>query len=247
VTTQTATPVWKRLGKLGVIAAVAAVHVIGMLWLGRVGTPADLRDESPVIEVVMVRLPPPVPPPVSPPAPTPRAGGGAPAATSRIHVPPPPRPEVQPEAPAPVAPAPEPERVVGVAPIATPDPGMGLSGQGGGTGTGVGTGAGPGSGGSAPPRIVRGPSQADLARVYPRQARPAGQPGGALLNCRIRSDTRLDRCRVVRETPPGQGFGAAALEASAYFRFTPAIRNGQPVEDGEITIGVDFPAGRPRR
>lgn len=231
------------------IAAVAAVHLVGMLWLGRVGTPAEPMADSPIIEVELVRLPPPIPPPppVSPPAPTPKAGGGAPAATSRIHVPPPPRPEVKPELPAPVAPAPEPELVVGVAPIATPEPGMGLGGQGGGTGTGVGIGSGPGSGGSGPPRIVRGPSQADLARVYPRQARPVGRPGAAQLRCRIRLDTRLDRCQVVNEEPPGQGFGAAALEASAYFRFTPATRNGRPVEDGEITIGVDFPAGRPRR
>jgi protein TonB len=111
----------------------------------------------------------------------------------------------------------------------------------------VGAGSGPGSGGSGPPRLVQGPSGADLARVYPRQARPAGRPGGAQLRCRIRLDRRLDRCRVVGEDPVGQGFGAAALEASAYFRFTPATREGRPAEDGEITIGVDFPAGRPRR
>lgn len=247
VTAATTTSVWKRLGKPGVIAAVAAAHVVGMAWLGRVGAPAEQRLDPPIIEVELVRPPPPVPPPVSPPAPTPKAGGGAPAAASRIHVPPPPRPEVKRELPAPVATAPEPERVVGVAPVATPDPGMGLGGQGGGTGTGVGPGSGPGSGGSAPPRIVRGPSQADLARAYPAQARPAGRPGGAQLRCRIRSDTRLAHCRVMSEEPAGQGFGAAALEASAYFRFTPAIRDGRPVEDGEITIGVDFPAGRPRR
>lgn len=247
VKSATPTPLTRRLGTPGVIVAVAAMHLAGMLWLGRVGTPPEVVIDSPVIEVELVRPEPPVPPPAAPPAPTPDAGGGSPAAPSRVHVPPPPRPETPRELPAPEVPAPEQELVVGVAPVATPEPGMGLGGQGEGTGTGVGAGSGPGSGGSSPPRLVHGPSRTDLARVYPRQARFAGGPGGAQLRCRIRLDTRLDRCRVVGEDPAGQGFGAAALEVAVLFRFTPATRNGQPVEDGEITIGVDFPAGRPRR
>jgi protein TonB len=80
----------------------------------------------------------------------------------------------------------------------------------------------------------------EIVRNYPRDALRARQGGRAVLTCRIGLDTRLEGCRVVQETPPGRGFGQAALASSVHFRFRPPTENGQPVPGREVTVGVDF-------
>ncbi len=69
--------------------------------------------------------------------------------------------------------------------------------------------------------------------------------GRAELSCVIRLDNRLDDCRIVDETPPGLGFGAAGLQVSGFFRFQPPTENGRPVQGQRVTVGIDF--GRPPR
>ena len=61
------------------------------------------------------------------------------------------------------------------------------------------------------------------------------------VRCRIRLDSQLDQCQVVRETPPGQGFGEAALQLMPTFRFLPPTENGAPVEGQSVTVTIDFP------
>jgi protein TonB len=61
------------------------------------------------------------------------------------------------------------------------------------------------------------------------------------VRCRIRLDTSLDQCRIVSETPPGQGFGEAALRLMPLFHFLPATENGVPVEGEGVTVTIDFP------
>ena len=219
--------------------AVAGLH-LGLFALSGLGSPEPVvRQTDNAIEVLLFRPPVPPPPVVPPPKPTsPQAGGGAPAAPSRIHVPPRPRP-VPSELPAPVVQAPEPELVVGIAPIATPQPGQGLGGQGTGQGTGIGEGTGPGTG-STRERFLRGPSLAERLRYYP-QGTSARRGASASLRCRIAADTRLEDCRVISERPAGQGFGQAALAVSAFFRFEPPTENGRTVEGREVTVGIDFP------
>ena len=48
--------------------------------------------------------------------------------------------------------------------------------------------------------------------------------------------------QAVSETPPGQGFGAAAVTvAEAYFRFRPPMSaSGRPVEGQRVTVFVQF-------
>lgn len=223
--------------RAAVVAAVVMAH--GLLFAGlspyrSVPLPEPVRG----IDIVLVQpvRPPPPPPPSRPTAPT--AGGGAPPAPSRVHTPPVPvaRPV---EIVAPPEPAPEPALTVGLAPDITPDPGTGRGEAGTGTGTGSGAGSGPGDGGT-PPRFVRGPTRQELVRAYPRAALAARQAGHVLLRCRIRPDTRLDGCRVIEETPAGAGFGAAALSASAYFRFRPPTVDGRSREGFEMPIGIEF-------
>ena len=90
---------------------------------------------------------------------------------------------------------------------------------------------------------ARGEAATGLPRAAGHGAR--SRYGRVELSCRIRLDTRLDGCRVVRETPPGLGFGQAGLAVSGLFRFQPPIENGRPVEGQQVTVGVDF--GRPPR
>jgi protein TonB len=120
---------------------------------------------------------------------------------------------------------------------------MGEGGEGTGTGEGIGAGDGPGQGETGP-RLVRGPSNAELARLHPSGAR-GGLFGGrvsgeGVIHCRIRLDRQLERCSIVSETPPGRGFGVAALQAAGAFRFDPPTRGGRPVPDEGVTLTVSF-------
>ncbi|MGZ9114375.1 MAG: energy transducer TonB [Brevundimonas sp.] len=223
----------KRLRTAGVVVGVSAAHLLVFAVIARTQADIPVLRPPPPMDVVLYRAAPPPPPP--PLKPTPDPGGGKPAAPSRIHVTPKPPPKA--ELPAPVAPAPEQPLVIGMAPVASPTPGMGQGGTGNGTGTGDGDGEGSGSGGIGP-RFVRGASQAEIFSVVPRGRRQ----GRGSVNCVIRLDERLDSCRVVSETPPGQGFGAAAVTvAEAYFRFRPPMSaSGRPVEGQRVTVFVQF-------
>ena len=129
--------------------------------------------------------------------------------------------------------------MIGIAPEPGPTHGQGQGGQGTGSGGGSGSGVGPGVG-DGPPRIIRGPTVGELRTLHPREAFRQRLNGSARITCRIRLDARLEDCRVVDETPPGRGFGEAALAASGYFRFRPPTRDGRPVEGREVTVGVEF-------
>ena len=228
-----------RRRDLVVIAGVVLLHagLFAFVGLDRVPVaPMDLASAPIDVELVEPLRPPPPPPP--PPAPT--AGGGAPAAASRVHVTPklPVKPLPDPP-PAPIVQAPKPEIIVGVAATPGPTPGLGLGGQGTGTGTGAGSGNGPGTGDRMGPRLIRGPSPRDIARARPPGARGRGV---VAVRCRIRLDRALDQCSVVRETPPGQGFGEAARsQLMSLFGFLPATEDGTPVEDESVTLTIDFP------
>ena len=232
-------PPWltkKRLRTAGIVAVVSAGHALVFAVIARTQPTPPMLPPLPPMSVVLFRPTPPPPPPPPPPLkPTPDPGGGKPAAPSRVHVTPKPPPKA--ELPAPRTPAPEPALVIGAAAIASPTPGMGQGGTGNGTGTGDGDGEGSGSGGIGP-RFIRGATQDEIFRIIPRGRRS----GRGSVNCVIRLDERLDSCRVVSETPPGQGFGPAAVTvAETYFRFRPPVSaSGRPVEGQRVTVFVQF-------
>lgn len=219
---------------------VILLHLGAFVLLG-VGRPEPpLVTALPPILVDLVP-PPPIPPPPPPPsAPAASQGGGAPAAPSVVR-PPPPRPAPRrPEIVAPARPAPEQPLIIGVAPEPGPTPGPGQGGQGTGSGGGSGSGVGPGVG-DGPPRIIRGPTVGELRTLHPREAFRRRMGGRATLACRVRLDTTLSDCRLVDETPPGMGFGEAALAAARYFRFRPPTQNGAPIDGREVRVGVEWP------
>ncbi|WP_221247678.1 energy transducer TonB [Brevundimonas basaltis] len=234
-----------RQRKAGVFVVVLAVHA-GLFAVMARTTASPPMALPPVFEVELFRPPPPPPPPPPPEEASVDPGGGAPAAPSRIHVPPPPRDPTPPEVPAPRQQAPEPELVIGVAPTSSETPGMGQGGQGTGRGTGVGAGDGPGRGVRTGPRNLREPRPLALRRYHPQEALRQGVSGTAVVSCRIREDTVLDQCRVVSETPAGQGFGAAGIAAAvAEYRFRPGMIDGRPDYDLRAVITVRFGRNAP--
>lgn len=229
-----------RQRKLGAFVVVLAAHV-GVFALVARTQPAPLQPLPQVFVVELLRPEPPPPLPPPPETPSERAGGGAPAAPSRIHVPPPPREPVPPEVPAPREQAPEPDIVVGVAPIASPTPGMGQGGQGTGAGTGVGAGDGPGRGVRTGPRNLRRPAMRELRAYHPPAALSAGVAGVVTLRCRISRDTRLEQCSVVSATPDGYGFAEAGLRAARdLYRFRPATLDGAYDDSVSVTVILEF-------
>lgn len=237
-----AQPGQNRSRTVALTVGVAVVHAVlfAAFGLTRVEPLSSPSPDFPSIEVLLVQRPSPPPDPSL----STEAGGGAPAAPSRVHVAPEP-PRVQPELMAPVEPSAAPDPIlVGLAPLPDPESGLGQGGEGAGRGSGFGTGDGPGGGTGA--RILRGPSQGEILQWVPVEARRARIAGRAALDCEILPDTRLRGCRVVSETPQGYAFGQAALEiAPRYFRFRPPMTaSGQVVEGARVTVGVEF--GRQR-
>lgn len=229
-----------RWRKPAIYVGVVAAHLGLFALVARSGPDVGRPVPAPPFEVTFFRPSPPPPPPE--PELAVETGGGTPAAPSVVR---PARnpPPVPAEVSAPTEPAPEPPpTVVGVSPAPGPTPARGQGGEGTGQGGGLGTGTGPGAG-TVRARPIRQASMQELRSLHPPGAR--GRPGRAAVTCEVQLDTRLDRCRVTSETPPGQGFGAAGLAAAArFYRFSPQSRGGRE-EVSDITIIVEF--GRPPR
>lgn len=240
--TESSTTRRRTLMRFSAAGVVGLAHVGLFLLLGRMQAEQRFEPPNPPIVVELVRPePPPAPVPPPPPrTPSATAGGGAPAAPSVIRPARPKPVQPPPEVAAPPRKAPEQPLVVGVSSLPSPTPGPGQGGQGAGQGGGAGSGVGRGAG-EGRFRLLRGPTMDELRRLHPPAAFRQRIGGRATLSCRIRLDTRLEGCRVVDETPPGLGFGSAALAASVYFRFQPPTRDGAPLDGQEVPVTVLWP------
>jgi protein TonB len=90
------------------------------------------------------------------------------------------------------------------------------------------------------PYWIHKPSGEDMARVFPKAAARAGLEGGATISCRVTAVGTLAECKVAVESPPGQGFGEAALNLGKLFKMGPMTRDGLPVEGGTVNIPIRF-------
>lgn len=86
---------------------------------------------------------------------------------------------------------------------------------------------------------LRRPTPTQLADAWPAAARAAGATGKVLMDCLLAYDGGLKDCRVISETPPGMGFGAAALGLARLYQLQPMV-DGQSATDGRIVIPVRF-------
>ncbi len=139
--------------------------------------------------------------------------------------------------------------VLDAAPAEEPSQGPGsLGGSGTGAGTGVGqgdgSGIGPGSGGGtgggpyrpgsgiAPPRLLR-----EVKATYTEEARRAGIAGDVVLEIVVRRDGTVGDVTVRKGL--GAGLNERAVEAVRQWRFSPASRQGVPV-DVFVEVAVEF-------
>jgi protein TonB len=101
----------------------------------------------------------------------------------------------------------------------------------------------PAAAGEAPliitPQWITRPANPE--RFYPRAAFMRGVEGRVELACFVEVDGRLS-CEIESETPPGQGFGDAALALARAHAMRPAIENGAPVR-ARYRMIVPFTAG----
>lgn len=88
---------------------------------------------------------------------------------------------------------------------------------------------------------LKKPTAESLMAVWPRQGLERGLGGSVRLNCAVTVQGALRACSVILETPPGLGFGAAALALTPQFLMKPATKGGRPVESA-VNIPINFPA-----
>ena len=67
--------------------------------------------------------------------------------------------------------------------------------------------------------------------------------GEAVIRCKVKLDGTLTDCTIIREAPPGYGFGRATVEAARYFKMTPKTADGTSVEGGVVTIPLNWRLG----
>ena len=92
------------------------------------------------------------------------------------------------------------------------------------------------------PDWLRKPSPDDIARYYPIAAQRRDIGGRVRVQCRLANDGVLNDCVVLSETPPGYGFGEAALNVATRFQMRPGLRDGRPIA-GQIIIPIVFSPG----
>ncbi|WP_374274375.1 hypothetical protein [Brevundimonas sp.] len=219
--------------------AVAGLHgaLLLLLLLARTDPPPEIPDFPPMLVELIA------PQPALRMAPT-VGGGGKPSAPSRTHTPPEP-PLDRIEILAPPVQAAEQPLVVGLSDADPVEPAQGVSGivAGTGAGSGRGSGSGPGSGegGLAGPVLVRGPDGATITeRVNRASLNTISQPF-ATLACKIRQgERRLERCRVVEESPAGSGASKVALEKVGEFEFRSPRGSGRFRRTYDRTVTIVF-------
>ena len=79
---------------------------------------------------------------------------------------------------------------------------------------------------------------ADYLAAYPADALRGGVSGSAVLDCVVSSADQPAQCSVVKESPDGAGFGAAAVKLSRFYRFRPPC--GADV--GHVSLPMGFRA-----
>lgn len=88
---------------------------------------------------------------------------------------------------------------------------------------------------------AREPSARDFARYFPGRALDDGQSGNVTLSCIIGGGGRL-ACSVVSESPPGYGFGQAAISISRQLRVRTRLPDGSSAEGRELRLPLSFRA-----
>ena len=96
----------------------------------------------------------------------------------------------------------------------------------------------------AKPNWVRFIEADQMTALYPKAASDKGvATGRGVVDCSIDAGGGLVGCTVASEDPPGLGFGAAAIAASAHFTLNPWTEDGRPVDGSKFRLAVRFVEG----
>lgn len=213
----------RRSRLLGLAGAVAVNAVILAALLSLRGDHDPAANDPGFASIVTTTIDPPPPPP----EPDAVEEGGA-AEPSRGDTAEPSRPEPARPLPTPVPSQPAPDAGAGTARGSGDAAGSGAGTGGSGTGTGSGRGGGGrGSGAVTPPtRIAGALTDADYRRAGP----PKGAGGTVSIGFRVRTDGRVDSCRVERSSGWPSLDAATCTLVTQRFRFRPARNEaGQPI------------------
>ena len=93
--------------------------------------------------------------------------------------------------------------------------------------------------GYQPPDWLRKPTAQEFANAYPAHAARHRISGAAEIHCAVNLHGLLEQCTVVAESPPGEGFGAAALLLASTFSMRPPIGPNGPTT-GSVNIPIRF-------
>ena len=88
--------------------------------------------------------------------------------------------------------------------------------------------------------LLRPKTSIDFSAVYPGAAFREGIEGEALVRCIVDTDLRLSDCRVVRETPSGQGFGEATIRVAMHLRLKGTTLTGEPTPGRGFLFPLKF-------
>jgi TonB family protein len=92
------------------------------------------------------------------------------------------------------------------------------------------------------PDFVKTSTQAQMLAVFPPQARAEGVSGKVLLECSAGPKGELTNCTVLKEDPPGQGFGEAALKLSVHGQVKTRDRKGVSIVGRPFKLTMRFVA-----
>lgn len=95
------------------------------------------------------------------------------------------------------------------------------------------------------PDWVERPTVEQIAHAYPKLASELGMEGAATVSCEVRASGVLQNCTAADEAPKAFGFAAAALSLTPYFRMSPAVQDGRPMQ-GEVRVPIRFLLPPPR-
>ena len=94
------------------------------------------------------------------------------------------------------------------------------------------------------PNWVRRPRPDEFQAVWPRDALLKGRDGRVVIACEIAPQGTLEACKVISESPSGEGFGAAALLLAPSFAMKPGVKDGKPVRS-TVRIPINFKTAGP--
>lgn len=96
------------------------------------------------------------------------------------------------------------------------------------------------------PRWTTTLSPAGADQLFPRAARAEKiWKGAGTVSCAASADGSLVDCRLVSETPPGKGFGEAALDAAKLMQMNLWTKRGDAIEGRRLTLPFRFEVPAP--